>query len=59
MSVKNNKICCNCRHCIRSRDPKYNIIVCRCEVKGRYLNYASVMEGWCKRWSKEKEGENE
>ena len=56
MSVENGKVCCNCRHCIRSRDQKYNIIVCRCEVHGRYLSYSSVMEGWCRRWSREKEG---
>ena len=57
MSVENGKVCCNCRHCIRSEDQKYNIIVCRCEVFGRYLSYADVMASCCERWEKKKEGE--
>ena len=59
MSVENGKVCCNCRHCIRSMDEKYNIVVCRCEVNDRYLSYAEVMGFWCKRWAKKKEGKNE
>lgn len=51
-----NKVCCNCRYCIRSRDAKYNIIVCRCEMYDKYLSYAEVMAGWCKAWEKEQEG---
>jgi hypothetical protein len=57
MSVKNGKVCCNCRHCIRNQDKKYNIVVCRCEVFDRYLSYAEVLTSCCKRWAKEKEGE--
>lgn len=56
MSVKNGKICCNCLHCIQSRDEKYGIIVCRCKRHNVYLPYAEVMSGWCKAWKKEQEG---
>ena len=59
MSAENGKVCCNCRHCIRSRDEKYNIVVCRCEVFDRYLSYAEVMASCCERWAKVKEEENE
>ena len=57
MSVENGKVCCNCRHCIRSHDDKYDIVICRCEVYDRYLSYADVMASVCKRWAKKKEGE--
>ena len=57
MSAENNHVCCNCRHCIRSRDEKYGIVVCRCEINKIYLSYAEVMCGWCPAWKKEKEGE--
>ena len=55
MSAENNKVCCNCRHCIRSRDKKYDIIVCQCEINKIYLSYAEVMNGWCRHWAKEQE----
>lgn len=57
MSVENGRVCCNCRHCIRSRDDKYNMIVCRCEVFDRYLSYAQVLAGCCERWEEENECE--
>lgn len=55
MSVKNNKVCCNCRHCKRIQDQKYNNIKCNCEIVNRYLGYVEVMNSCCKHWSKEKE----
>ena len=57
MSAENNQVCCNCRHCIRSRDEKYDMTVCKCEKHDRYLSYAEAMAGWCKAWKKDKEGE--
>ena len=58
MSAENGKVCCNCRHCIRSHDEKYGIVVCRCEkYDNRYLSYAEVMAGWCRHWAKEQEDE--
>lgn len=55
MSVENGKVCCNCRHCIRSYSEKYEMIECRCEISGEYLGYVRVMEDRCKHWAKEKE----
>lgn len=55
MSAENGRVCCNCCHCIRSRDEKYGIVVCRCEVFSRYLSYADVMATCCERWAKEVE----
>lgn len=57
MSERNGKVCCNCAHCIRSHDAKYNIVACRCEKHDIYLSYAEVMVGWCKAWKKKAEGE--
>lgn len=57
MSVENGKVCCNCRHNIRARDEKYDMIICRCEIHDCYMSYVQVMEEWCRRWSKEKERE--
>ena len=59
MSVKNGKVCCNCRHCIRSKDKKYDIIICKCDIYKMYLSYAEIMCGCCKQWSKGKGANNE
>ncbi len=55
MSVENGKVCCNCRHCVRY--PVGNRIVahCECEITRKRLGYVHVMEGWCRRWAKDKE----
>ena len=53
MSAENEKVCCNCRHCKRIHDDKYDVVFCRCEVERVYLNYAEVMTGWCRHWAKE------
>ena len=50
MSAETNEVCCNCRYCIRSRDDKYDIIICRCALSGVYLSYASVMGSRCDQW---------
>ena len=55
MSVENGKICCNCRHNRRDTDEKRDMILCWCNIEGRYLSYPEVMEGWCRHWSKDKE----
>ena len=55
MSAETGKVCCNCRHCIMERDKKYNITICRCEIHNYHMSYAQVMEGWCRRWAKERE----
>ena len=55
MSAENGTVCCNCAHCIRSHDKKYDIIVCRCEKYDRYLSYAWVMGGWCNEFKKKED----
>ena len=55
MSVETKKVCCNCRHNIRSHDEEYNMIVCHCEVHNKYLSYMAVMGNSCRHWAKEKE----
>lgn len=57
MSVENGKVCCNCRHNIRVKDEKDNMTRCYCEIRDYNMSYAQVMEGWCRRWAKEKERE--
>lgn len=53
MSVDNGKVCCNCKHCIRSRDEKYDMIVCHCDVHKMYLSYAQVLGSVCSEWGRE------
>ena len=53
MSAENGKVCCNCRHNIRIDDEKYGVR-CYCEIKEKYMGYLEVMDGWCKRWAKDK-----
>ena len=53
MSVDTSKVCCNCKHCIRSRDEKYDMIVCYCDVHKMYLSYAQVLGSVCGDWEKE------
>ena len=57
MSAENGEVCCNCAHCIRSHDEKYDITVCRCKKYDRYLSYAEAKGVWCKEWKKENAGE--
>ena len=55
MSVENGKVCCNCRHNIRTGEvPK---IECHCDIDNSYIGYVQCMEGWCKHWSKENKNE--
>lgn len=54
MSVENNKICLTCRRNIRSVES--DVIVCRCKIDGHIIGYIECMEGWCRRWAKDKSG---
>ena len=56
MSKENGKVCCNCRHNIRTGEP--GEVKCHCEVTGDWLSYLRVMEYWCRHWAKTKEEEN-
>ena len=53
MSVENGKVCYNCRHNIRSKEKKYNMIVCHCDIDNAHLSYPEVMTGWCRHWAKD------
>ena len=53
MSVENGKVCCNCRHNIRTGG-KIDFVKCRCDIDGSWLSYVTVMTHWCRHWSKDK-----
>lgn len=57
MSVENNKICCNCRHNIRTKET--TCIECHCDIDGHYIGYIACFEHWCRHWAKDKEIESE
>lgn len=54
MNEENEKVCCNCKHCIRKHDDIYDMTVCQCEKDDRYLTYAEIREGSCEDWEKER-----
>lgn len=47
-----SRVCCNCRHNIRTGDP--GKIKCHCDIDNHYIDYVECFEGWCNRWSKDK-----
>lgn len=50
MSVETGKVCCNCRHNIRTRgEDMYTI--CTCEIDGHHIGYVECMENWCRHWA--------
>lgn len=53
MSAKNNKVCCNCRHNIRTSDGE-----CHCDIDGHYIGYIDCFEHWCRRWARDKKFDN-
>lgn len=57
MSVENGKVCCSCRHCKRIQKEHGTVIECRCDMDNAYLTYATVLEHWCRHWSKEVQNE--
>lgn len=50
-SKERSRVCCNCRHNIRSGDPGH--ITCHCEIDGHYIGYIACFEDWCRRWAKD------
>lgn len=56
MSVENNKVCCNCKHNIRTGE--IGNIQCHCDIDSSYIGYIQCMEYWCRHWSKEKGRQN-
>ena len=53
MSEENGKVCCNCRHCIRTGG-KITFVKCRCDIDDSWLSYITVMTHWCRHWSRDK-----
>lgn len=51
MSEVNGKVCCNCRHCIRTE--KDTGTDCHCEISGEWQSYITVMTYWCRHWAKD------
>ena len=58
MSEQNGKVCCNCRHDIRTEDDRGDIKN-TCDIDGSVIGYVKCMTGWCRHWAKDKEVENE
>ena len=50
--MSENRICCNCRHNIRTGEVPN--IKCYCDIDGSWLSYVTVMTHWCRRWAKDK-----
>ena len=46
-----SRVCCNCRHNIRTGKP--DKIKCHCDIDNHYISYMECFEGWCNRWSKD------
>ena len=61
MSAENGKVCCNCRHNIRSDKYDYDetgraksdypYTVCNCDLDGHYIGYVACFEDWCRHWA--------
>ena len=52
MSEENGKVCCNCRHNIRTSD--MGNIRCKCDIHGFYIGYIACFEHWCRHWARDK-----
>lgn len=53
MSAENGKVCCNCRHNIRTTVDEYHT-KCNCDIDGHYIGYVACFEHWCRHWAKNK-----
>ena len=51
MSEENGKVCCNCRHNIRTGE--ITNIQCHCDIDGSWLSYVTTMTHSCRRWSED------
>ena len=43
-----NRVCCNCRHNIRTGD---GFASCHCEIDGHYIGYVACFDDWCRHWA--------
>lgn len=52
MSSENGKVCCNCRHNIRTGE--IGKVVCNCDIDGHYISYTACFENWCRHWASDR-----
>ena len=52
-------VCCNCGNNQRIADEHGMIIRNECAIDGHYIGYVECFEGWCRRWRKEREWDDE
>ena len=53
MSFENGKVCCGCRHNIRTEEKTG--IECHCDIDGHYIGYVTCFEHWCRHWALDKD----
>lgn len=51
--MERKRVCCNCAHNIRKKIDAAHVR-CECEIDGHYIGYIECMEGWCRRWKKDR-----
>ena len=56
MTGERKRVCCNCGNNKRIADESGRIR-CECAIDGHYIGYVECMEGWCRRWKKERKWE--
>lgn len=57
MNGERKRVCCNCGNNKRIADEHGMIIRNECAIDGHYIGYVECMEGWCRRWKKERKWE--
>lgn len=57
--MSRKRVCCNCGNNKRIPDESGMIIRNECSIDGHYIGYVECMEGWCRRWKKDRRWENE
>lgn len=45
-----DRVCCNCRHNIRTDSDEYAMVLCHCEIDGHYIGYVECMTASCRHW---------
>lgn len=53
------RVCCNCGNNIRIKKDDGIHVRCECAIDGHYIGYVACMEGWCRRWKKDRSWDKE
>lgn len=56
MTGERKRVCCNCGNNIRKQEDDAHVR-CECAIDGHRIGYIQCMEGWCRRWKKERKWE--